>query len=72
MVVNYARNRITHQYIFLERGEFAPLNIDENQWVWYDFPLGHPRARYFTLVGESATNRTERLRRRGSDDASSN
>lgn len=63
MIVNYARHKKTYQYMFLAKGEFCPGNIKEEDWVWYQPPLGHPRARYFILVGESNRNYTDRIAR---------
>lgn len=63
MIVNYARNKKTREYIFLHKGEFCPGNVKEDDWVWFQPPLGHPRAKYFVLVGESSRNFMDRIAR---------
>lgn len=63
MIVNYARHKRTKEYMFLSKGEFCPGNIKEDDWVWFHPPLGHSRARYFLLVGESTRNYMERISR---------
>lgn len=61
MIVNYGRHRQTRAYIFLHKGELCPGHVHENDWVWYQPPLGHPRAQYFLLIGESSRNHLDRL-----------
>lgn len=64
--VNYARNRVTRELLFIGPGEVPADEYLDPEWAWNTAPKPHPRAHLAMTIGESPQSYAERVRRQRS------